>query len=200
MKVVGMVALANFPLWKMCMEKLREQVDEIYVRVDVGKEHKLEELLDSKLATKIMVSNVEWNRYNWRNELLEMIVNAKADIVLTPDQDEIFEDVIKEDLVKFYNSNKEIIMCDFFAPMPTDDGRIIPELNGKAYPSVPHCMGFKWKPEVTYFPYAGLCQPTNYANKENRFEAKALVKHYCMWTKELEEEKKQWVKNEYGIF
>jgi len=197
MKVVGLVALANFPYWRMCMEKLREQVDEICVRVDVGKENKLEELLDSKLADKVITSTVEWNRYNWRNELLTMVTGA--DIVLTPDQDEIFEDTIKDELIQFYNSDAHTFVCDFVAPMPTNDGRIIPELNGKAYPSTPHCMGFKWKQGVTYYPYEGLCFPTGY-NQLPRFAAKTKVAHYCMWTKELEEEKKQWVINEYGIF
>jgi len=201
MKVVAIVALANFPHWKMCMEKLKTQVDEIYVRVDTTQENKLQELMESKLATGIMLANTEWNRYNWRNELLTMITNANADIVLTPDQDEIYEDAIMEDLVNFYNSDKEIIMCDFVTPMPTDDGRIIPELNGKAYPSAPHCMGFKWKPDITYFPYCGLCQPTNYANNpNNRYYAKALVAHYCMWTKDLEDAKKVWILKEYGCF
>lgn len=197
MKVVAIVALSNFPLWKMCMEKLRTQVDEIYVRVDMTKENKLDELIESKLADKVMQSHTEWNRYNWRNELLTMITDA--DIVLTPDQDEVFEDTLKDELVKFYNSNKQTFVCDFVAPMPTDDGRAIPELNGKAYPSLPHCMGFKWNPNVTFFPYEGLCFPTGF-NQLPRYEAKTKVKHYCMWTKELEEEKKAWVKREYGIF
>ncbi len=199
MKVVATVALCNFPLWKMCMEKLRTQVDEIYVRVDGTQANKLDELLDSKLADSVMVSDQKWNRWNWREEMLRMVDNAKADIVLIPDQDEMFDDTIAADLQAFEKSGKDLMMFRF--TNPTDDGRVIPELNGKSYPSLPHCTGFRWMPSLTYHPYAGLCIPTNYANKpDNRYNASTIVKHYCMWTKELEEEKKAWVMNEYGCF
>jgi len=143
MKVVATVALANFPFWKMCMEKLRGQVDEIHVRVDITGENKYDELMDSKLADHVMKSDTGWNRYNWRNEMLRMIDNAGADIVLIPDHDEVYEDTIKDDLIRFWASKKDMMFFNFFAPMPTDDGRIIPELNGKAYPSLAHCSGFR---------------------------------------------------------
>ena len=201
MKTVALVALQNFPLWKMCMEKLKTQVDDIYVRVDVRGENNLEELKESGFATGIMTSTDEWNRYNWRNDLLRMIDDAGADIVLIPDHDEMYDDTIHQDIIDFYNSGKDMMFFDFFAPMPTDDGRIIPELNGKAYPSLAHCGGFRWKPELTYFPYCGLAMPTNYHNTpDNRYKAKTKIKHFCMWTKKMEEEKKAWVMKEYGCF
>jgi len=43
--------------------------------------------------------------------------------------------------------------------------------------------------------------PTNYANiPDNRYMATTKIKHYSMWTKELEEAKKKWVLKEYGCF
>jgi hypothetical protein len=83
--------------------------------------------------------------------------------------------------------------------MPTDDGRDIPELNGKPYPSMPHCKGYKWQEGVTYNPYVGRAIPTNYFGHPE-YISKAKILHYCMFTKELEEKKKEWVMNEYGIF
>lgn len=199
MKTVALVALSNFPYWRMCMEKLREQVDEIYVRVDVSKENKLKELLDTELADRIMISDKEWNRWNWREDLLRMIDDVKPDVVLIPDHDEMYEDTIKEDIKKFCDSGKDMMFFDFITP--TDDGRIIPELNGKGYPSLAHCSGFRWVEGLTYYPYCGLAMPTNYANvPNNRYHAVTKIKHYAMWTKELEEKKKAWVLKEYGCF
>lgn len=199
MKVVATVALSNFKYWKMCMEKLRTQVDEIYVRVDATKENKYNELMDSKLADYVMKSNVEWNRWNWRNEMLRMVDNVGADIVLIPDHDEIYQDTIKSELVEFYNSGKKMMMFDFITM--TNDNRVIPELNGKPYPSLAHCSGFRWMEGLTYFPYCGLAMPTNYANiPDIRFHAKTKIEHYCMYDIELEEEKKKWVLKEYGCF
>ncbi len=201
MKKVALVALADFPLWKMCMEKLKTQVDEIYVRVDTRGTNRLNELIKSNLATKIMTSAEKWNRYNWRNDLLRMIDDVGADIVLIPDHDEMYDDTLTEELDNFYRSGKDMMFFDFFAPMPTDDDRTIPELNGKAYPSLAHCSAFRWIPGLTYFPYEGLAQPTNYANKaNNRYYSTTKISHYCMWTKEMEEEKKAWVIKEYGSF
>jgi hypothetical protein len=199
MKVVATVALSDFPYWRMCMEKLRTQVDEIHVRIDGTKPNKLDELKESKLADNIYVSNLEWNRWNWRQEMLEMVKDSKPDIVLIPDHDEIYKDGIIEELKEFWASGKDMMFFDFITM--TDDNRIIPELNGKPYPSLAHCSAFRWKPELTYFPYCGLAQPTNYANiPDNRFYAKTKIEHYCMWTKELEEEKKVWIIKEYGGF
>jgi len=199
MKVVALVALSDFPYWKMCMEKLREQADEICVRIDDTKENKYEELMDSKLADRVMRSNVVWNRYNWRNELLRMIDDTIQDIVLIPDHDEIYEDTISDEIIDFYNSGKDMMFFDFITM--TNDGREIPELNGRAYPSIPHCSAFRWIEGLTYFPYCGVAMPTNYAAvPDNRYHAVTKIKHYCMWTKELEEAKKKWVMEEYGCF
>jgi hypothetical protein len=198
MKTVATVALSDFPFWKMCMEKLRTQVDEIHVRIDGTKPNKLDELIESKLADSIFISQLEWNRWNWRNEMLEMIKGRNADIVLIPDHDEMYEDTIVEELKEFWLSGKDMMFFEFYNP--TIDNRIIPELNGKGYPSLAHCSAFRYKPELTYYPYCGLAQPTQYANGGSRFNAKTKVKHFCFYTKELEIEKKAWVKKEYGIF
>ena len=193
------------------MSKIAEQVDEIYVRrneddradnkIEVPTRAEIQEVCNGKLKG-CMTTNTGWSRSVWREELLRMLDEVKPQIVLTPDQDEIYEDRIKDELVSFWNSDKSMMFFNYFAPMPTDDGRIIPELKGEPYPSLPHCGAFKWRPGLSFHPaYAGLKQPTQYANiPDNRYSAITKIKHYCMYTKELEESKKKWVISEYGVF
>jgi len=201
MKTVATVALSDFPFWEMCMQKLKTQVDEIFVRIDGTKPNKLDELIASGLVPKenIFISDVAWNRWNWRCEMLEQIKNANADLVLIPDHDEMYCDGIVEELKEFWASGKPMMFFEF--TNPTIDDRVIPELNGKPYPSMAHCSVFRYRADLTYFPYCGLAQPTQYANMpDSRFYAKTKIKHFCFYTKELEDEKKKWVINEYGVF
>ncbi len=210
MKVVALVAISNFPFWEMCLSKLAEQVDEIYVRrnqddrsdtlIEVPTRKQISEVCNGKLKG-CMTTNEEWSRWKWREDLLRMLDEENPQIVLTPDQDEIYEDRIVDELISFWNSDKDMMFFNYFAPMPTDDGRDIPELKGKPYPSLPHCGAFKWRAGLSFHPYCGLKQPTQYANiPNNRYNAVTKIKHYCMYTKELEALKKPWVIGEYGMF
>jgi len=78
---------------------------------------------------------------------------------------------------------------------------------GKApkYPTLKHCKAFKWQEDLCYRSYAGLALPDQYANTikgmaNKYYHARMPITHYCMYTKELYEEKCKFVKDEYGAF
>jgi hypothetical protein len=198
MKIIGLVAVSRFPLelLKITFDSLSNQCEEIHVRLDPTN-HVDPGFFSIYDRITLIRGLEEWNRYNWREELIRSVDDKRPDIVLTPDQDEVFEPSLSGELVEFWSSQSQAIMFEYSRPMPTDDGRII--LNGNSYPKLPHMLGFKWKPRLTYVPYCGLCQPTQYANGQVPvWKARSRVSHYCMFTQEMERSKIDWATKEYG--
>ena len=62
----------------------------------------------SPIDQQIFVSDKKWNRWIWREEMARMIDDVKPDIVLCPDQDEIFDRLIIDDVEKFYQGDADI--------------------------------------------------------------------------------------------
>lgn len=139
----------------------------------------------------------DWNSWNWRESLLRLLDDKKPDIVIQLDQDEQFQDGIMDEIKQFYKSDKVCMMFDY--RMVTDDGREV-----EKYPSLRHCKVFKWKEGLTFYPYAGLALPTQYANtliemKDKYWLANTKILHYCFYTPEMEREKKQYAIEKYGM-
>lgn len=200
MKIVAIVAIGNVhPMLSFCLEKTRILADKLYVRLDKNNMSILD--LPKLSYDNIMLSYDKWNRFNFREDLLQMIHRSdiNPDIIIHLDHDEVFDGDVMPETKRFYESEYDMMFFDYHFPMPTDDGRYIPELKGKPYPSMAHCKVFRWRDDLSFKPYMGLAQPTQYANKPY-FKAKTKIKHYCMWTKQMEEKKKKWVMGEYGVF
>ena len=197
MKVAAIITIGDYhPMLEECLVSI-SKIAELYIRIDGSAKPMPNGLIDNIHPQKVILTSAKWDRGNFREDALRMLDDVKPDIVLQPDHDEIFDG--KLELEEFMASPYEMMFFDYFYPMPTDDGRDIPELKGKPYPSLPHCKAFKWRQGLSFAPYMGLAQPTQYANKPY-FRSKVKIKHYTMWTKDMEEAKKEWVIKEYGIF
>ena len=192
-KVVGQMAICKHPMWKTCLTELCKHVDEVYIRFDL-KFRKYQILshipivCGSKLKS-IVCYNVEWNKFNWREDLIRMLDNAKPDIVLSLDEDEIFENTIDSDIINFHKSEKCAAMFNYYAPMPTKDGSII--LDGKPYPSSRHMKMFKWKAGLTYLPYKGNAKLSNYENPQTWYLSDTKIKHYSLYDERIYKKKKK---------
>lgn len=193
MKIVGQMAISNFPFWEMCLIELSKHVDELYIRFDSlnGDTTILDKLENKKLfdgkIKNILISNSQWNRWNWREEMIRMLDSVKPTIVLSIDQDETFCDGIDSEIKQFLSSDKQAMMFSYSFPMPSDDGRIV--WNGKCYPGKPHMKAYKWIPNLTYKPYSSFAKIRNYRDATFHFQATTLIKHFCFYTKELEIQK-----------
>jgi len=201
MKIVGQIAVSKFPMFENTLRKLSENVDEIYLRFDNNNGDKsLLKNLDSISNNKvkdILYSNQVWDTSSWREEMLRMLDSVKPNLVLSVDQDEIFEDSIKTEMLDFYNSDKLGMMFSYIEPMPTDDGSII--LGGKAYPLHPHMKAYKWKPGLTYLPYYGNAKIRSYSSPRDWYMAKTKIYHYSLYKKEWRVEKESFIKKFWGI-
>lgn len=183
------MALCNFPLWEKCLTSLSSLVDELYLRFDTLRgDLKIKETITKMKNPKIkniLESNVFWNKFNWREEMLRMLDTVKPDIVVSIDEDEEFEKGIKNEMIEFYNSDKVAMMIDYQDPMPTDDGSLVPK-----YPGKPHMKIYKWKPNLTYIPYRAFARVTNYSDSTRYWYSKSKLLHYCYYNKELRDMKK----------
>ena len=196
MKVWAIIAVAaDFPteLWEMCVRSTARHCEGIIVRMDKFKGTDAVERAEAIPGVKkVILAEGEWNPSNWREELVRELDVIRPDIVLTPDHDETFGDGFREEMERFWRSDKSGMMFHYATPMPTDDGRVI--LGGKAYPSMRHMLCWKWQEEIGYVPYHGYARPTPFADEARYWLAATVIHHYSMYTKEMEAAKMGFIK------
>lgn len=200
--IVGLMALCRFPFYDSCLRELLKLVDKVYLRFDgmVGDikiYQSIEEICGKKLGD-VFVSKSEWNAFIWREELLRMLDSVKPEIVLFPDEDEVFGKGIRDDIRRFRKSDKQQLAFNYEYPAPSIDGW----KHKKPYPSEPHIKAYKWKEGLTYIPYKKRASLSNYGKHHYKM-AKSKILHYCFYTPQLRKEKlwngpakKRWFKRE----
>jgi hypothetical protein len=188
MKIAAIVALHSFPFWCHSLHDLTHYADRIYLRLD-GPARTDEQILHwaGKHAADTVCAQGTWNRWNWREQLLRMLDDVKPDIVLTPDEDECFGTHILKDLGDLFASDRQALMFDYQAPLPTNDGACL--FDGKPYPAAPHMKAYKWRPGLSYRDYRGFAQVTDYAERRFQLKAESKIWHYCGWTEQMRERK-----------
>lgn len=195
MRIAGVMAVKSFPMWRRAFDSMYELSDVVCVRFDGinGDPEILRELKrihdqpDSKLVSIDVVTKA-WECPSWREDCIRALdgIPNKPDIVITPDEDEVFGDGFKAELEAFMASDKYGMMFSY-EPIMADDGR---EINGgMPYPPDPHMKAYKYADGLTYFPYHGDGKIARYSNPGAWWTAKTKIKHYCAWTKAMQEAK-----------
>ncbi len=186
MKIVGQMAISDFPLWEQSLQNLCKYSQEIYIRFDGIKGNrsflpKIVEICGEKLKN-LLISNTPWDKWMWREEMLRMLDNIpqKPDIVLQLDQDEMFDDFLQSDIEVFKHIPQEFAMFIYHS-LPTEDN--ITLFEGNPYPLLPHCKMYKWKKGLTFKNYKGFCLPSIFY-KQPYYIPKAHLYHYCFYKKE----------------
>lgn len=187
-------------LWRKVFRRNSNMVDEIVVRLDMDKCSRNFITDFEEEVTKIRTTDYVHHNFNadvWREQLLRLLDDIQPDIVIALDSDEVFESVEKilAEIGQFWVSDCMAMMCRF-NPCLSNNGRTLP-----IYPSKPHMKIFKWIPNLSFVPYCGYAQVTQYANgKVPVWKCETKINHYCMWTREMEEAKRKEVKERYGRF
>jgi len=194
-KIAAMIAICNFPYWRRTIDALESVADDIVVRYDdnAGDPEILRELnkmADSKQhkIRHIQIVKESWRCPQWREDCLALIckLDVKPDIILCPDEDEIFESTLKDELAQFWLSEKKGMMFSY-APLVSDNGRVINE--GMPYPPDPHMKAFKYEDGISYWPYHGNAIIAKYQNPVCHWKATTKIRHYCCFTQAMEQTK-----------
>jgi hypothetical protein len=190
MKKVAIVAVSNFIYAEDCLKNTARFVDQVYVRFDnTNGDPEILRSLQSWLGNKlgdVYISSAPWTVPNWKEDCLRMLDDVKPDVVLFPDEDEMFEDGLFEELEKFMASDKKAMMFSY-RPLETN---VKEDISQVPYPDKPHMKVFKWEKNLTYFPYHRNACLAKYINKSLWWNACTKIKHYCGYTKELRAMKK----------
>ena len=187
--IAGVMALSRFPYWKASVEELAKHCDKLYFRFDgVNGDPEIVNEIEAICGDKMAVFYTArgWEFPQWREECLELVARDKPDVVLCPDQDEIFGKGFAEELKSFIISEKKAMMFSY-EPLVTCDGRIAND--GTPYPLAPHMKVFKWEPGISYYPYHGNATISRYCNTSTHWNAQTRIQHYCCYTPEMEKAK-----------
>ena len=189
MLVAGMVSVKDFPLAPLMLRNLSNFCQQLVIRFDAAEREypdlwtKCMESIPNSTKVHVFHSYTRWNRWNWREELLQTMNDFEPDCVLTPDSDERFPWGFDETIEDFMNSKANYML--FKASMVTQTPRSVP-----LYPGGPHCKMFKWEPGMTYTDYRGFARPWFGNHKPgNIYEPMGEILHYCFWTPEMEQNK-----------
>ena len=186
LNIVGMVAINRFPMAPVLLGALEVLCTHIVLRFDGNNGDRA--VWDACLAMipghkrTSFVSYTPWNRWNWRQELLDKAVQHSPDIILQPDEDEAFDRGLIEELHDPKLRRWDQFMLDYF--MATEDGRRV-----EKYPRAPHCKAFRCLPGVSFRPYRGYARPSWPGGRGAAFRMKTRMIHYCFFTSEMEQNK-----------
>jgi len=191
--IAGVMAICNFPLAPVLSRELAKKVDHMSLRFDkVNGDRKIWEECKKDIkeicpSTHFFESDIKWNRWNWRSELLRSLDHIRPEYVLFIDEDEEYDSNFDEDFKRFRLSEFPMMMFDY--RMITDDNRQVMK-----YPKARHCKAYKWMPGIKYQPYHGYAIPDFPGEPKptyhtNRYRAESRIKHYCFYTREMEESK-----------
>lgn len=201
--IVGQMALFRFPFWESTLCDLMKYVDTLYLRFDglLGDReilNNLDRVCGDKLKD-VYISKTPWNTWMWREEMIRMLDSVKPEIVICPDEDEIFGKGIIRDIEELKRSKHRQMAFAYQYPMPSEDNFIYKD---KPLPSKPHVKMYKWEKGLTFIPYIGRARITNYGKEYVLGKSKML--HYCFWNKEIRKLKlrntaikMKWVKEQY---
>ena len=190
-KMVGVMAISNFPFYARCLKALCGLVDEVHIRFDglTGDPEifrELEGVCDGKLAG-VQIAQQPWHPPEWREDMIRMLDSVKPDIVLCPDQDEEFGPGFADELQEFWRSDKDAMMIAY-EPLVTRDGSAVN--GGHPYPPKPHMKAFKWNPGLSYFPWHKQARVARYLDPATHWQAKTKLLHYACYTPGLAAMKK----------
>ncbi len=183
--VIGLMAVHTFPLAPLMLHNLSLYCDKVILRFDTfnGNKKILKRCSELVPRTKlqIILSKQKWNRFNWRQELVDEASKYKPELILFPDSDECFHPNVVFDIQRFLVDKKVNIMM-FGTDMITDDGRKV-----KTYPEAKHCKMFKWQEGINYMPYKTHAVPNIKHSK--KMKAQTPILHWCFYTPLLEKTK-----------
>ena len=189
--IAGMMAISRFPYWEQCLRELMRYCDKVYIRFDGNNGdpaicNQIERVCGEKLG-RCYITNAAWVPPEWREDCLKLVAECKPDIVLCPDQDEIFGEGFDKELEQFASSEKKAMMFDYFQ-LEGDRMRIIN--SGIPYPREPHMKAFKWEKGLSYFPYHGNGKISKYFSDSCQWKANTKIRHLCCYTPEMEARKR----------
>ncbi len=123
--------------------------------------------------------------YHYLEELLRKLDVHKPDIVLECESDASFEydNGFEEDLQGFVDTKCDTMLMK--ARTMTIDNRPVPQ-----FPVSAHCRGYKWYPNITYYPRGGLCTPHwPFERRKHNFWCKSHLLHFPIYTPEMQKER-----------
>lgn len=183
-KIVGCLMVHDGRYSRRTIENLSKFTSEIYVNLNDADE-KISEFVKNYPNVKKYIETKNdryWSQAYERDLTIRLLDDVKPDLVLFPDDDELFLDNLTEVLKDFWQSDKKVI---YFVMDYCWDSEFIARKDG-VYGRMYHVRAFKWQPNLIYHPYVGKACPRNFYGREYAYydKSKAKIKHLGYMTEE----------------
>jgi hypothetical protein len=135
-------------------------------------------------------NEVRWNQGLQRDTTLRMLDDVKPELVLWPDDDEVYYTGFGEDLDRFASSPEYLT---FWIRLLYLWNGIEQSREDGLYGKIGKVTAFKWRPGLSYNPYPGYTCPAQYLKepKETRFKGSKPLPHFGYMHEDVREEKEK---------
>ena len=175
-RVVWAMAVApkQCPVWERVVTENCKRADEVLVRVDEnqlsqGDAERIYKAVDGK--GDVFYTNQAWERWRWRQELVNRLKADPPDVVVMLDQDETLPEAFEKFLMRWWCIQPEPSMW-FDYTMVTDDGAEV-----EKYPKDRHCKVWAWHDGVTFKGYRGHACPTSLYDEPRHYPPMKVEHH-----------------------
>jgi len=182
LKIVGLVMVHdNEDYIDILLDDLEKYTDEIYVNANDPTPMVLDAIHKRSSVKKIIyTSNGDrgWSQGGQRDNAMRMLDDIKPDIVLFPDDDEVYPKNLKDQLEVFWNDKQKLTFWFRLLYLWGDPYHF--RSDGK-WKCIHHVRAMKWQQGITYVPhYAGYACPSNYVTlpRETKFNSNSPTLHY----------------------
>ena len=167
---------------KRVIDDLSKYVKDIYVNLNDPTE-KNRKIVEKHPNVKKIVYTSNANG-NWRQSLqrgitVRMLDEVKPDIVVFPDDDEIFPPDLIKILKDFWKSKKKALYFTMDYCWNNENQIRVDSVFGRMH----HVRAFKWEPNLTYHPYPGKSCPRNMCGLDEVYSSCSNIKHLGYMTK-----------------
>lgn len=178
------IAAKLFPgVWQDCLYYHSTISQKLIVRVDMNysDDEDIAWIKTNFPHAVIRCSEIVWNRWNWREELIRSLDDIQPKYVIFLDQDETFDTGFEVEFNEFAASEYDYMMFKFSNPSDKP-------IEKKVFPAARHMKAFKWKEGLTYNPYQGYAKINGLSNPMG---TKTKVCHWCYWNDYLRDTKEE---------
>lgn len=182
LRIAGIIRLHKFEEEiELVLNSLAGHCTDLFLLTcDMKSERMIDAVVHVPKLHRIQEASKPWTQAGSLEAGMRMVDDLKPDVVLFPDEDELFPDNLADEIAEWRKVWDRRPTMSFSAFQCIDNpGRILME---HLYRQAPHCKALKWSPRISYAAgYAGWCWPSS-LYKQKKYACPYPLRHMAYMT------------------